>query len=177
MIDNLPKNAHYQSTFGDVAREHFCKEEVFYLDLWPVSGPSFGVVSPHMATQIHTNPAMSMQRPKLLPRFFRPICGGPSMFDLPEQNSRPWRAVFSKGFSTDHILSLVPGMVDETLVYCDTLRALARQDSMIYLDSTILRSTIDVIGKTKLWVVCHLSLTGSMLTRQQERHFKCSKRS
>ena len=42
------------------------------------------------------------------------------MFDLPEKVWRPWRAVFSKGFSAEHVLSLIPGMVDETTVYCNT---------------------------------------------------------
>ena len=150
MLDKLPKDAHYQNAFGDVAREHFCKEGAYYPDPWPVSGLFLVVVSPHVATQIHANPAISMRRPKLLPRFFRPICGGPSMFDLPEEKWKPWRAIFSKGFSSDHVLSLVPGMVDETLVYCDTLRSLARQGDMFFLDTTTLRFTIDVIGKTIL---------------------------
>ena len=150
MIDKLPRNAHYQSAFGDIAREHFSKEGLFYLDLWPVSGLFLVNVSPHVAAQIHTNPHMSMQRPSLLPRFFKPICGGPNMFDLPENKWKPWRAIFSKAFSGDHVLSLVPGMVDETAVYCDTLRALALKKAMFYLDSITLRFTIDAIGTTIL---------------------------
>ena len=150
MIDKLPPNAHYQSALGDIAREHFSKEGVYYLDLWPVSGLLLVVVSPHVANQIHANPIMSMERPALLPRFFRPICGGPSMFDLRKGKWRPWRAIFSKGFSADHTLSLVHGMVDETVIYCQTLRKLAQKEEMFYLDLTTLRFTIDVIGKTIL---------------------------
>lgn len=41
-------------------------------------------------------------------------------------------------------------MVDETTVYCNTLRALALKKTMFYLDPTTLRFTIDVIGKTVL---------------------------
>ena len=33
MIDKLPGDAHYQSAFGDIARQHFSEEGVFYLDL------------------------------------------------------------------------------------------------------------------------------------------------
>lgn len=150
MINKLPRNAHYQSAFGDVAREHFSKEGVFYIDLWPVSGLFLAVVSPNVATQIHANPGMSMERPSLLPRFFKPICGGPSMFDLPEKKWKPWRAVFSRGFSAEHILSLVPGMVDETITYCEILRSLALKGDMFYLDPTTLRFTMDVIGRTIL---------------------------
>ena len=150
MIDKLPKNAHYQNAFGDIAREHFSKEGLFYLDLWPVSGLFLVVVSPYIAAQIHANPGISMQRPQLLPRFFKPICGGPNMFDLPEREWKPWRAIFNKGFNADHVLSLVSDMVDQTTIYCDTLRALALKNNMFYLDTITLRFTIDVIGKTIL---------------------------
>jgi hypothetical protein len=95
----LPPNAHYQSALGDIAREHFSREGVYYLDLWPVSGLFHVVVSSHVANQIHANSIMSIERPSLLRRFFRPICGGPSMFDLPKAKWKPWRAILSKGLA------------------------------------------------------------------------------
>ena len=150
MLDKLPSNAHYQSAFSDIARQHFSQGGVFYLDLWPVSGLFLVTVSPNVATQIHTNPAMASHKPKLLPRFFKPICGGPSLFDLPEHMWRPWRAVFTKAFSPDHILLLVPGTVDDTLVYCDYLRDLALKETTCHLDLITLRFTIDAIGKAIL---------------------------
>lgn len=85
--------------------------------------------------------------------FFKPICGGPSMFDLPEKERKPWRAIISKAFSADQNLSLVPGMVDKTLVYMDILRALSLKNWMFYLDPKTLRFTIDVIGRTILYVI------------------------
>ena len=91
-----------------------------------------------------------MQRPTLLPRFFRPICGGPSLFDMPEVKWRPWRAVFTRGFNAEQVLSLIPEMVNETLVYCETLKGLAAKGDLFYLDPVTLRFTIDVIGKTIL---------------------------
>ena len=36
----------------------------------------------------------------------------------------PWRNIFKKGFSTDHVLRLLPGMVEETLLYQISLREL-----------------------------------------------------
>ena len=72
------------------------------------------------------------------------------MFDMREHDWKPWRAVFSRAFSTEHVLSLVPDMVEETRVYCETLRELAEQKEMFQLDLVTLRFTIDVIGKTIL---------------------------
>ncbi|KAL8792683.1 MAG: hypothetical protein Q9195_004743 [Heterodermia aff. obscurata] len=149
-LDKLPPNAHYQNALGDIAREYFHHEGCYYIDMWPVSGVLFVVVSPHVANQIHANPNMSMQRPPLLPRFFKPIAGGPDMFDMREHEWRPWRAKFNKAFSAEHVLSLVPDMIDETLVYSETLEKHSKEGKIFYLDLTTLRFTIDVIGKTIL---------------------------
>lgn len=146
--------------FGDIARKHFYSEGVFYLDLWPMSGLFLTVVSPTTAISVtQMNPNLSSERPALLRRFFMPITGGSNLFDLPEKEWKPWRAVFSKGFNNDHILSLVPGIVKETLVYAENLRSLARKGEMFYLDTTTLRFTMDMIGRTILCVLpSHLTL-------------------
>ncbi len=151
-LDSLPLRAHYQYAFGDIARKHFTKEGAFYVDLWPITGLFLIIVSPKAAVQtMQTNPSTSISRPLLTPRFFKPIAGGPNLFDLPENEWRPWRAIFAKGFNAEHALSLVPGMVDETLVFCKTLRDLARKGDMFLLDFKTLRLTMDLIGNTILY--------------------------
>lgn len=119
-----------------------------------MSGLFLTVVSPKIATEIaQVNPALTSERPKLLRRFLKPITGGLTIFDLDEVDWKPWRATFNKGFQTDRIISLVPAMVEETQVYADTLRALAGKGEMCFLEPLTLRFTIDMIGKTVLWVV------------------------
>lgn len=72
------------------------------------------------------------------------------MFDMREHEWKPWRSAFSKAFSAEHTLSLVPGMVDETMVYCESLQKRAEKKEFLYLDLITLRFTIDIIGKTIL---------------------------
>lgn len=110
-----------------------------------------------------------MQRPELLPRWFKPIAGGPNMFDMREHEWKPWRAVFSRAFSAENILSLVPDMVDETMVYSQTLQEKAKQGKFFHLDPMTLRFMIDVIGKTTLYVTKLIPLTESSLSSTQER--------
>ncbi len=69
--------------------------------------------------------AIPMERPLLLTRFFKPICVGPTMFELAQTEWKPWVAILSKGYSAEHVLSRVHGVVDETAVYYETLRKLA----------------------------------------------------
>lgn len=121
------------------------------MDLWPMSGLFLTVVSPKVGVEItQENPLLTSERPFLLRRFLKPITGGLTIFDLPEKEWKPWRVVFNKGFHGDRIMSLVPGIVEETLVYAATLRDLAKKDEMCYLDLITLRYTIDMIGKTIL---------------------------
>lgn len=72
------------------------------------------------------------------------------MFDMRERDWKPWRAVFSGAFSAQNVASLVPGMVDETLIYVETLSRLVEERRMFCLDLITLRFTFDVIGKTIL---------------------------
>ncbi|KAL8730556.1 MAG: hypothetical protein Q9166_004010 [cf. Caloplaca sp. 2 TL-2023] len=149
--DALPPNAHQQYMFADIAYEHFQDKGMFYVDLWPVSGMMIIVTSPLVATQVaQTNTQLSFDRASMLKRFFKPIAGGPNLFDMAEKEWRPWRQIFNKGFSTEQVTSLVPHVLKETEVYKETLRTLARKDEMFYLDLVTLRFTIDVIGQTIL---------------------------
>jgi cytochrome P450 len=94
-----------------------------------------------------TNPALHSKRPDFLRKFFKPITGGPSLFDLPEKDWKPWRAVFNRGFQTQRIMSLIPGMVEQTMTYIETLRGLAEKGEMCFLEPPTLRFSIDMIGK------------------------------
>lgn len=89
-----------------------------------------------------------MRKADLLPRFFKPIAGGPNMVDMPEEEWEPWRAVFNKGFSNEYSLKLIP--VKEIGVYRATLRSHADKGELFYLDITTLKFTMDMIGKSIL---------------------------
>ena len=150
-MDALPQNAHYQYMFADIAREHFQSEGLFYIDLWPASGLMMIVTSPLVAAQAaQTNTKICYNRASMLKRFFKPIAGGPNLFDMTEREWRPWRVVFSKGFSSEHVTGLVPHVLRETVVYKETLRNLARRKEMFYLDLVTLRFMVDVMGQTIL---------------------------
>ena len=150
-MDALPKDAHYQYMFADIAHEHFQSEGLFYVDLWPASGMMMIVTSPFVAAQItQTNTTICCERASMLKRFFKPIAGGPNLFDMAEREWRPWRAVFSKGFNTEQVTSLVPHVLRETEVYKKTLTNLARKKEMFYLDLVTLRFMSDVMGRTIL---------------------------
>lgn len=137
--------------FADIAHEHFSDTGVYYIDLWPASGMMLIVTSPLVATQVaQTNKTLFSDRAFMLQRFFKPIAGGPNLFDMPEREWRPWRQVFNKGFSDEHVTGLIPHVVKETRVFEETLEGLARTGEMLDLDLVTLRFTMDIIGQTIL---------------------------
>lgn len=144
-------------------RQHFPKKGVFYVDLWPVSSLFMVVVSPQLAIQAAQTSSIACERPYLLKRFFKPIAGGPNLFDLAEKEWKPWRGVFNKGFNSEHILSLVPGMTRTTRTYCDTLGKLAQKRELFHLDTITLRFTIDMIGETILYACNHSKIASIYL--------------
>ena len=149
----MPRHAHKTLMFGEVIRRYFPEQGCCYLDLWPVSYPFLMIMSPDLATQAtQTVTEISATRPRHLPVFFAPVAGGLNLFDLPAKEWKPWRAVFSKGFSTDQLSSLIPGMVEETLQYCSILRKRAATGETFQLDPITLRFTMALIGRTVLYV-------------------------
>ena len=109
------------------------------------------VTSPNVANQVaQTNTKICFDRASMLKRFFKPIAGGPNLFDMTEREWKPWRAVFNKGFSTEQVTNLVPHVLHETEIYKANLRELAGKGDIIYLDLVTLRFTMDVIGQTIL---------------------------
>lgn len=150
-MDLLPRNAHYQYMFADIAHEHFQDEGLFYVDLWPASGMMIIVTSPTVASQVaQTNNNLCFDRASMLRRFFKPIAGGPNLFDMPEKEWRPWRAIFNRGFSSELVTSLIPHVVKETMIYAERLGELARNKQFFYLDFVTLRFSMDLIGTTIL---------------------------
>lgn len=116
-----------------------------------MSGLLFAVVSPKIGMEItQQNPRLTSERPKQLRQFLKPITGGSTLFDMEEKEWKPWRGIFNKAFHSDRVMSLVPGIVQEVLVYAQTLRGLAETGELCFLDPITLRFTIDVIGKTIL---------------------------
>ena len=135
--------------FGELSRR-FARGGAFYLDLWPFSEPFLIITSAYLSNQVTTSTDIALEKPDALRKWFWSLTGGISIFDAPADKWKPLRTLFNRGFSANHLISLIPSMVEETKVYCDILRQYAKQGDMFYLDPTNLRFMLDVIGRTAL---------------------------
>ncbi|EEQ92105.2 uncharacterized protein BDCG_07225 [Blastomyces dermatitidis ER-3] len=86
-----------------------------------MSGLFVIVVSPTIGMEItQQNPRLASNRPKQLCRYLKPTTGGPTILDMDEKEWKPWRGIYNKAFHRDRVISLVPCMVEEVLVYAET---------------------------------------------------------
>jgi cytochrome P450 len=148
IVNLYPRNAIKIYLFGELTRR-FGKGGALYLDLWPLAEPFLVLTSPYLANQVTTT-AIAFEKPDALRKWFFPLTGGVSIFDAPADKWKSLRTLFNRGFSSSHLLSLVPIMVEETEIYCNILRQHAKKGDMFYLDTMNLRFMLDVIGRTAL---------------------------
>jgi cytochrome P450 len=82
---------------------------------------------------------------------------------MPEREWKPWRAVVNKSFSAAHVLALVPSIVDECLIFRETLHQHARQKDVFFLNPIARRLALDFAGHLILYVL-HRDLLPSPFT-------------
>ena len=62
------------------------------------------------------------------------------------------RAMFNPGFSSGHLMTLLPYMVDMTVIFGEKLREAAKSGNVIEMEEYAARLTIDIMGKIVLYV-------------------------
>lgn len=148
VLDALPKGAHPTLAFGDISRRF--SAGLFYVDLWPMGVPFMIVTSATMANQATQQTNLALERPVEMRDWFRPITGGPALFDMSYHEWKPWRSLFNPGFSAAHLLTHVSEIVEETLVYRASLEEHARKRDVFQLNNVTLRFTLDLMGRVVL---------------------------
>lgn len=123
---------------------------LFYLDMWPFGPQMLIVVSPDAAFQITQK--HSLPKFHALKNFLYPLTHGFDLLTTEGPLWKSWRAVFQPGFNASHLMKLVPGMVEDTEVFCDILRERARDEILAPLHDATTNLAMDVIGRVALYV-------------------------
>lgn len=145
IVRSLPPLAH-GNYFGDEVRKRYPSlNTAFYLDNWPFSPLILIVLDPHMMYQL--TQANSVPKYKGLRQFLRPLTGEDVLVTMEGPVWKRWRAVFNPGFSLNHIMRLVPSIVEEVMIFKNILQAHAEKRNMFQLEELSLNLTIDVIGR------------------------------
>jgi len=79
--------------------------------------------------------------------FLLPIIGKTSLVTVKGDYWRKVRKMFSPAFATSHLETLVPGIVEEAMVFLDLLSENAEKDKVLRLGERLPALTMDVIGR------------------------------
>jgi cytochrome P450 len=60
--------------------------------------------------------------------------------------------MFNPGFANGHLMTLLPYMVDMTVIFCEKLREAAKSGEVIEMEEYAAKLTIDIMGKIVLYV-------------------------
>lgn len=132
-----------------IHREYNFKE-FFAIDTWPVPGSKkmLVITDPTLAAQV--TQTSSLAKTLALQKYLSHLIGGHSLITLEGAKWKAARQLYNPGFALSHLLTLVDGMVDDVLVFCDLLSNHAREGKLFSLEEAATRLTFDVIGRVTL---------------------------
>ena len=145
----FPKGIHVHN-WGRYMQKKYNQGDVFYVDWWPF-GPRWLFISdPEIISQHVTGPPQSLPKSPLETAYLDDFLGPHNMVSVEGQHWKNLRAMFNPGFSSAHLMTLVPYIVDASLVFCDVIRDKAGTNDLFELEEYGTRLTIDIIGKVVL---------------------------
>ena len=148
ILQNLPQDAHPIYMPDMIRRTLPDLGPIFYLDMWPFTRPILVVASPaaiHQFTQAHSLPkAMELRH------FLKPLTDNQDLVSLEGQAWKLWRKIFSPGFNANHLIHLVPRIIEEVSTFGEILRERAQADALFPLEDITVNMTMDTIGRVVL---------------------------
>ncbi len=147
IFSQFPSRTH-PHTVIPYLRKKFDLPPIFYLETWPFGDPVCVVLDPEVASQVTVQP--SLQKHRALEEIVLPLTGRDSLLTIEGKLHKDWRNVFNPGFSNSHLMTLVDGIVQDSLVFLDILGEHADTGNTFLMEEAATRFTVDVIGRVVL---------------------------
>lgn len=148
---SLPPDIQMPDVFAPLSKRYNDESDsLFYMDLWPFTGPMMMVSSPNYALQTCQQAEFAADRPNDLLRSMHAITGGPSIFAT---NGAAWkeaRSILLSGFNSNNILNQTRHVVDEAEVLVKILKEKARKNEVFQLDHVTVKYMMDISGSLTL---------------------------
>jgi len=148
IMSKLPSDVHGHVLPRQIAKAFPNLGPLFYIDTWPFGPPMLVATSPDSANQITT--AHSLPKFIALREYMKPMTGGMDLTTLEGSAWKTWRNVFQPGFSSGHLMTKVPEMIEDILIFCENLRAHAASGEVFQMDPLTVNLNLDIIGRLAL---------------------------
>ncbi|KAL9628282.1 MAG: hypothetical protein Q9204_005985 [Flavoplaca sp. TL-2023a] len=158
IFGNLPTFGKAAAAFPPLAHPHafphWIRQQypelpsVFYVDIWPVGDSMLVILDPAAAAQITIQ--NSLEKHVHIKDFTYPLVGKKNLVTMEGKEWKMWRAIFNPGFASGHLMSLVGGMVSDTVCFTEILSDYAAKGNVFELEGAATRLTVDIIGNVVL---------------------------
>ena len=142
----LPPNMH-PHTYQHYVREKYDLPNVYYIDTWPFGDQLLIVCDPEANAQVTVN--YSLPKADTLAELV-PIAGKDSLVAIDGPKWKMWRSTFNPGFSSVHLTTLVPAIVDCCQIFAQIMERHADEQDIFQLEQAATEVTVDIIGKVVL---------------------------
>lgn len=150
VIKDLPLKAHPESMMTTIHRRYNLGS-LFFLDSWPAESQTLMIIGdPVIAAQVTQK--RPLPKSPLYWKVIGHLVGPTSMIHTEGTLWKSMRSMFNPAFTSGHLRSYVPSIVDECLTFCEVLTEHANKGDMFSLEEAATRLTIDVIGLVALGV-------------------------
>ncbi|GAB7362455.1 hypothetical protein MBLNU230_g2777t1 [Neophaeotheca triangularis] len=143
-----PYMSHPHSLCLLLKEKHSIQTRYFYVDLWPFADPIFYVFDPDIAAQITVE--REARKHKAMQWFMSILAGPEDMVSSDGPVWKKWRSVFNPGFAASHLMTLVPMVVDASVVFTEKMREYAGEGNPFRMEEDATRLTVDIIGRMTL---------------------------
>lgn len=138
----FPSDCHPQSLFTVMAKDYGLRG-IYYLDLYPFAEPMVFLLDPAVSAQVDRLP-----RHNIALKLLRGLTGTKGIFSTTGTEWLAQHRWFMPAFSATHIMTLVPGIVEETLVFREKLTRYAVSGETFSMNEDVMRLTIDIIARS-----------------------------
>lgn len=121
----------------------------FYQDWWPLGPQWLFITDPEIASQYVTS-AQSLPKSSMFTDYLNKFLGDNNMLSVEGDHWKSLRTAFNPGFSANHLMTLVPYIVDASLDFGKVLRQKAETGELVELEDKATNLTIEIIGKVVL---------------------------
>ena len=145
---HFPSDAH-PHVYAHYIRKKYNLGKVFYVDFWPLGPRSLFIADPELSSQYVTT-TQSLPKSYLANDYLHKLLGRNNMVSLEGEQWKALRSMFNPGFASAHLMTLVPYIIDQSLVFCAVLRESAESGALVEMEELATRLTVDIIGKVVL---------------------------
>ncbi|KAI1415617.1 cytochrome P450 [Hypoxylon sp. FL1857] len=147
----IPRDANGHWVFLHLRRDYpeIMSKGAMYMDPWPVGYPMLAVFNPDMMAQFTQE--NSLPKYWAMPQIeFKSFTGGEDLVNLDGPEWKKARSMFNPGFSARNLLSLVPDMIEEVLVFRERLGKAVASGQVVKFENYTTDITVDIIGRAVL---------------------------